>query len=97
MTRRYLSVSHKTFGTSEKSNSTPDQLVRQGAERPLDLGQDLDTWLRDALSRVARRVKHRGNHRYLWALDRRLRRAITALALVDESGDPDMDAVREVS
>lgn len=65
-----------------------DQLVRQGAERPLDLGQDLDAWLREALSRVARRVKHRGNHRYLWALDRRLRRAITALALVDESGDP---------
>ena len=48
-----------------------DQLVRQGAERPLDLGQDLDAWLREALSRVARRVKHRGNHRYLWALDTR--------------------------
>jgi hypothetical protein len=65
-----------------------DQLVRHGAERPLDLGQDLGEWMRAALPRVARRVKHRGNHRYLWAIDKHLRKAIAALAIVDENGDP---------
>lgn len=65
-----------------------DQLTRHGAEHPLDLGQDLDAWLRDVLPQVARRVKHRGNHRYLWALDRKLRKAVRALAIVDSDGDP---------
>lgn len=65
-----------------------DQLVRHGANRPLDLGQDLGAWLAAELPRVARRVKHRGNHRYLWALDKRLRKGVAALAIVDEHGDP---------
>lgn len=65
-----------------------EQLVHHGAERPLDLGQDLGTWMREQLPRVARRVKHRGNHRYLWTLDRHLRKAVAALAIVDENGDP---------
>lgn len=65
-----------------------DQLVRHGADHPHDIGQDLGEWLHEALRRVARRVKHPGNHRYLWALDRHLRRAVAALALVDGSGTP---------
>jgi hypothetical protein len=65
-----------------------DQLVCHGAEKPLDLGQDLAAWLREQLPHVARRMKHRGNHRYLWAINRRLRRAIADLAVVDEAGDP---------
>jgi len=65
-----------------------EQLVKHGAPRPLDLGQDLDAWLREVLPAVARRMKHRGNHRYLWALDKRLRKAVTRLALVDENGNP---------
>jgi hypothetical protein len=65
-----------------------DQLVRHGAERPLDIGIDLAAWMRVSLHVVARRVKHRGNHRYFWALDRRLRKAVAALAIVDENGDP---------
>lgn len=65
-----------------------DQLVRHGADRPLDLGQDLATWMQGQLPRVARRVKHRGNHRYLWAIDRKIRRAVAALAQVDAEGNP---------
>jgi hypothetical protein len=65
-----------------------DQLVRHGADRPLDIGQDLGEWMRESLARVARRVKHRGNHRYFWAIDRRLRRDVAKLAIVDEHGDP---------
>lgn len=65
-----------------------DQLVRHGADRPLDLGQDLGTWLGEALAQVGRRAKHRGNHRYLWALDRHLRRDVAKLAIVDEHGEP---------
>lgn len=65
-----------------------DQLVKHGAEQPLDIGQDLGAWMREQLPRVARRLKHRGNHRYLWAISKHLRRAIRDLAIVDEDGDP---------
>jgi len=36
---------------------------------------DWDTWLRDAVARVSRPVRHPGNHRYVWALDRALARS----------------------
>lgn len=64
-----------------------EQLVAHGAERPLDLGQDLGAWMTEQLRRVGRRIKHKGNHRYLWAIDKHLRRGIAKLALVDENGD----------
>lgn len=57
-----------------------EQLVAAGAERPLDLGQDLGAWMRNELRRIARPVSHKGNHRYLWAIDKRLRKQIAALA-----------------
>lgn len=69
------------------------QLVDAGATAPLreltaiDEGRpaDLGPWLISQLNhRIGRRVKHRGNHRYLWALDRKIRRSIEAMA----SGQP---------
>lgn len=63
-----------------------DQLIKHGAERPLDLGQDLNAWVREQLPRVARRVKHQGNHRYLWAINKSLRKAVAKLALYDAHG-----------
>lgn len=57
-----------------------DQLVAQGADRPLDIGEDLTAWMWRELERIGRRVRHRGNHRYLWALDRHLRRQVGAMA-----------------
>jgi len=65
-----------------------DQLVAHGAERPFDIGQDLAAWLTTQLPLVGRRVRHRGNHRYLWAINKRLRRDIAKLAIVDEDGEP---------
>jgi hypothetical protein len=65
-----------------------DQLVAHGAEKPLDLGQDLTAWLADQLPIVGRRVRHRGNHRYLWAINKRLRKDIAKLAIVGEDGEP---------
>lgn len=50
-----------------------EQLVAHGAPAPRD-GEDLGAWLRAALARVTRTMRHPGNHRYAWALDRRLRR-----------------------
>lgn len=64
-----------------------DQLVTAGADRPLDIGQDLTSWMHEALAKVGRRASHKGNHRYLWAIDKRLRKAIAALALVDADGN----------
>lgn len=50
-----------------------EQLVAHGAPAPCD-GEDLGAWLRAALAQVTRTMRHPGNHRYAWALERRLRR-----------------------
>lgn len=52
-----------------------DQLVAAGAPAP---GADLRAWLPTALATVTRTVRHPGNHKYAWALDRRGRRALPA-------------------
>lgn len=51
-----------------------DQLIAAGAA-PLE--GDRAAWLARELPRVCRRVRHRGNHRYLWGLDRATRRALS--------------------
>lgn len=40
--------------------------------------EDGTAWLKRELPRVCRRIKHRGNHRYLWTLDRAGRKALPA-------------------
>lgn len=50
-------------------------LERQGAE-PLAAAEQGRPWLATWLPRLTRPVRHPGNHRYVWALDRRLRRAL---------------------
>lgn len=52
-------------------------LERQGAA-PLTDTEDSTAWLRAWLPRVARTMRHRGNHRYAWALQRADRRALPA-------------------
>lgn len=47
------------------------QLVAAGAAAP---DGDHREWVRRELPRVTRTARHPGNHRYVWALDRRLRR-----------------------
>ena len=48
-------------------------LVRHGAE-PLGAGEDPRTWLELWLPRLTRRRRHPGNFKYVWPLDRRIRR-----------------------
>lgn len=48
-----------------------EQLVEAGAPPP---SGDLRAWLPVALAAVSRPLKHGGNHRYVWALDKRARR-----------------------
>ncbi len=49
-------------------------LVACGATRPRCYDPDhLSTWLREWKERLCRVVRHRGNHRYAWALHRRVR------------------------
>lgn len=38
--------------------------------------QDQAAWLARELPRICRRVRHRGNHRYVWGLDRTTRKAL---------------------
>jgi hypothetical protein len=54
------------------------RLERFGAS-PAAAAGDLSGWLQAWLPRVTRPVRHRGNHRYAWALDRSLRRHLAAL------------------
>jgi len=49
------------------------RLVKLGAQVPMS-GQDPKAWLRQALGDLgARRLRHRGNHRYVFALGRNRR------------------------
>lgn len=50
-----------------------EMLLAHGAPPPAG---DWRTWLRGAVELVSRPVRHGGSHRYVWALDRRARRAL---------------------
>ena len=61
-----------------------DELVAYGAPAPTkadlasrDARRD---WMWGAIGSVGRRIRHTGNHRYVWAVDRRLRKAVAGLA-----------------
>lgn len=51
------------------------QLVRWGAD-PIEPGEDAREWLTFWLPRLTRLTRHKGNHRYLWCLDKRARREV---------------------
>lgn len=51
------------------------ELVRFGAE-PLREGEDAAAWLRRWRPLLTRPLRHPGNYRYLWCLDRRRRREV---------------------
>lgn len=56
-----------------------EQLLRAGAPAfPSDAG-DRQAWVARALAAVTRSVRHPGNHRYCWPLDRRREIALPAL------------------
>lgn len=46
-------------------------LVRHGAGR---LGDDIKAWAQHWIARLTRPMRHQGNHKYAWPVDRRLRR-----------------------
>lgn len=54
-----------------------DELVAAGARRP-GLSDDLGAWLREQLPAVTRTMRHAGNHRYAWTLQKRDRRHLGA-------------------
>jgi len=51
------------------------QLVKFGATPPAR-GEDVQEWLRTWRPRLCKTMRHHGNHRYIWCLDRRHRRTI---------------------
>lgn len=55
------------------------QLVRFGATPPAD-GEDLKAWLRTWRPRLTTKLRHPGNYRYLWCLDKRRRREVLRFA-----------------
>lgn len=52
-----------------------DRLEAAGAE-PLRADEDAEAWVDRWLTRITRKVRHPGNHRYLFALDRAAKRAL---------------------
>lgn len=63
-----------------------DQLVRWGATSPS--GENELVWLRHWRSRLTRPMRHRGNHRYLWCLDKRRRREVLRADQLPYPKDP---------
>lgn len=51
------------------------QLVSHGADA-LQRGEDPLTWIRTWKERLTHKMRHRGNYRYLWSLDRRRRKEV---------------------
>jgi hypothetical protein len=60
-------------------------LVAAGAAPPLP-NEDTAEWLTHWLARLTRRIHHKGNHRYAWALDRR--RVSAGFLLAPKRRDP---------
>lgn len=52
---------------------TADLLVRWGAEKP---GRDLRDWARHWIPALTRGLRHGGNHKYAWGLDRHVRKTL---------------------
>lgn len=72
-------LSNRTQGKvhrDERGASTAySQLERFGAA-PLGEDEDPATWLRLWRGRLTRAMRHRGNHRYVWGIDKRRRREV---------------------
>jgi hypothetical protein len=54
---------------------TTELLRRYGAPRP---GRDLRAWAAEWVPALTRPLRHRGNHRYAWGLDKSARRSLPA-------------------
>lgn len=61
-----------------------ERLIAYGAAAPRDVDlasrDDRRAWMWAQLAAIGRRHKHWGNHRYVWALDRKLRREVAKMA-----------------
>lgn len=53
------------------------QLVAAGAQPP-EAGADMKAWFARWRPLLTRKLHHPGNHRYVWCLDRRMRRSVLA-------------------
>lgn len=54
------------------SDGPIEQLLRWGAD-PMRRGEDPEAWLEHWRNRLTRKLRHRGNHRYIWCINRRWR------------------------
>lgn len=66
----------KIRGGERGWRTASESLVRLGAGEPPEDPTARREWIRQALERFTRRRRHHGNHKYLWALDRRARRLL---------------------
>lgn len=62
--------------TQERGWESAVETLRSYGAGPIE--GDSRSWLKQWLPQITRPLKHRGNHRYAWALDRRLRRELPA-------------------
>jgi hypothetical protein len=63
----------KISGLEQGYDGAVAQLVVHGAERPAR-GEDLDAWRRIWIGRLTYPLKHRGNHKYAFSLNRKIRK-----------------------
>lgn len=60
----------------ERGDGHPVAQLEAWGATPLQLGEDALAWLRRWRTALTRPMRHGGNHRYLWCLDRRRRREV---------------------
>lgn len=60
----------------ERGRGHPVSQLEAWGAAPLRASEDAIAWLRRWRERLTRPMRHRGNHRYLWCLDRRRRREV---------------------
>lgn len=68
------------IATADKGAGYGERILVAHGATPLRRGEDAAAWVRRWRERLCRPLYHSGNHRYQWALDKRLRRHLVQTA-----------------
>lgn len=74
--------------TGDQGHAYARRILEANGAEPLRPGEDAGAWVARWRAELCRPFLHRGNHRYLWALDKRARRHLPASLPYPKMGKP---------